>query len=106
MEDTNSNLKPAKSKNPRLRNTKQRAADRLREKASQQACDARPKPVDIFGNPIEDIDAWMQDQDMRAQQRAAEKAAAEAPPEEPERRRPGLIARSLTALRLSRTPAA
>lgn len=106
VEDTNSNLKPAKSKNPRLRNTKQRAADRLREKAGQQACDAQPKPVDIFGNPIEDIDAWMQDQDMRAQQRAAEKTAAEAPPEEPERRRPGLIARSLTALRLSRTPAA
>lgn len=108
VEDTNSNLTPAKSRNPRLRNTKPCAADRLREKAGQQAREIRPKPVDIFGNPIEDIDAWMQDQDMRAKQRAAEKAAAEAAavqPEETKRRRPGLIARSLTALRLSRTPA-
>ncbi len=28
-----------------------------------------PKPVDIFGNPIEDVDEWLRDQDRLSQQR-------------------------------------
>lgn len=47
-----------------------RKIGRSSPKAADEA-KARPRqPVDIFGEPIEDIDAWLRDQDRKAQQRA------------------------------------
>ncbi|WP_319826040.1 serine/threonine-protein kinase [Thalassovita sp.] len=38
------------------------------------------QPVDIFGNPIEDVDAWMREQDRIISKRQQKQAAASAPP--------------------------
>ncbi len=106
VEDTNKKMTPGKPGDSKQTRRSARAADKLRERARH----VPRQPVDIFGNPIDDIEAWLQDQDGRVQARvnaclmeentarAEEEAAAK-------NRRHGLFARSLTALRITRSTA-
>ncbi|MEX0285953.1 MAG: serine/threonine protein kinase [Paracoccaceae bacterium] len=105
VEDTNSGLVPGKPGDAKRARYSTRAPDKLRE----QAHHIPRQPVDIFGNPIDDIEAWLQDQDTRSQARANAGRLAEDNPEpeisSDDSRRPGLFARSLTALRIARSTA-
>lgn len=61
-------------------------------------------PVDLFGNPIEDVDAWLNEQEqlIRARAVAARTPCALQHEDAPQDRPAGLISRGLSALRLSR----
>ena len=59
VEDTNKSLEPGK---PAIRDTRPRRAPSRRLRRVTEA-EKPAVPVDIFGNPIEDVEAWQREQD-------------------------------------------
>ncbi len=77
--DTNRDLSP---RHPRVETSREPAHGMIgfRPVIDEPKRARRPTPVDIFGNPIEDVDAWLRDQDHLSQQRlGAGRLSDEAP---------------------------
>lgn len=74
VQDTNCNLKPGQ---PAVADTRPRRLP-TRQLAKLSEPERPAVPVDIFGNPISDVDAWQKEQDraLKASRRAAEAAQA------------------------------
>ena len=75
VEDTNKNVKqgmPGYAKQLAVQRLKNRRHNRATDYGQEQRAEQR---VDIFGNPIENVDAWMRDQEraLRAQPKAVRK---------------------------------
>ncbi len=83
---------------------------RFRPQIEEPARAGPSQPVDIFGNPIEDVDAWLRDQDQQMQARlsASRLDGGGADSDDNDRSSPlmGFLARRITPFRPSRGQAA
>ncbi len=107
VEDTNSRIVPGKPGDARRARRKLRPVETPLERPADATRRAPRQPVDIFGNPIDDIEAWLRDQDDRLnpQSETPDSDQDDQTPQEPPARS-GFFSRGLSALRLARISAA